>query len=56
MKIVLTAWEVHVLLGELEHQLRVANRDNTNTKIIYEKIAYQLNKQDIEIEIEKENK
>lgn len=42
IKLVLTAWDIHLLLGELEHQLRVVNKDNRNTTYLYNKIADQL--------------
>lgn len=54
MKITLTEWEVFCILKELEYNMRFINRDITMAKAIYEKIANQLDEQNVVIET-KEN-
>lgn len=56
MKITLTEWEIFFILREFEDLLCISNRDNKNTKALYEKIANQLNKQNITILEQDENK
>ena len=40
--VTLTAYDWHVLMNELEHSLRVVNRDSRNLVKIYEAVAAQL--------------
>lgn len=42
-KVELTVYEWHVLLEELQHNMRVVNRDTTNAKFLWGKISGKLN-------------
>ncbi len=39
----LSVYEWHTLLDELQHSMRIMNRDNSNAKFLWEKIANKLN-------------
>lgn len=39
----LTAYEWHLILQELQHSISVINRDTTNAKAMWDKLANKLN-------------
>ena len=47
----LTPYEWHETMRELEHLLRIANRDNSTVKRLYTKIATQLHGDKVTVEI-----
>jgi hypothetical protein len=55
MKIILTVYDIHLLLSELNHLMRFTNRNNQTPEYLFNKITKQLNDKNITIEDEKSN-